>query len=95
MGVNYTNVDDHNLKLWYITQNTTNAISSTSTKTVVTGVTVSATGVFTGTEIYLKHPEVEVPDTISFTASQVTLTVTGTVFNTISFTGTPATITAT
>lgn len=95
LGVNYTQVDDHNLKLWYIIQNSTNAISSTSTKTVVTGVTVQATGTFTGTEIYVKHPTVSVPDVMSFTGTQASIVVTATSIDTIKFVGTPASITAT
>lgn len=95
LGVNYTNVDDHNLKLWYIVQSTKNAISSTSTQAVVTGLSVTATGTFTGTEIYVKHPTINVPDAMTFSGTQATLTVTGTSIDTISFVGTAASITAT
>ena len=96
-GLNYTAITNHNLKLQYIIQNTTNAISSTSTKSVVTGVTVSgtATATFEGTEIYLKHPTIEVPITATFTGTQGTITVTGTVISGATFSGTTATIQAT
>jgi hypothetical protein len=93
-GVNYTKVNDHNLNLLYLVQSKENAISSTTTTSALTGVTVSATGSFSGNTVYVPPlATLTIPTSASFGGTQATLTVTGTVINSISFSGTAATIT--
>ena len=93
-GIQYAYVSDHKLQLYYLVKATKNAISSTGTTAVLTGVSVTSTSnKFTGTEIYVKQPSVVVPTAAGFTGTSATVTVTGTVIDSATFSGTAGTVT--
>lgn len=95
-GVNYTSVDDHNLKLGYIISTSANAISASTSADVIQNMgSITASGTFSGTAIWAQQFTVDLPTGVELGTGTVTSSGLFTPSGTATFSGTAGTISVT
>lgn len=90
--INYTTVTGHNLILHSLLPRVTNTINSITSIPVISSISASITSVFQGDQIYITPISITIPVSATFSGTTSNITVTGTIINDITFTGTAGTI---